>query len=522
MLANIIVYDVGSTYTKAVAFSLENDRLTFCAHGQALTTLDNIRTGVEGAEEDIRRQGVEIAADAERYSSCSAAGGLRMVALGYMPSVTVKAAKEVSMTAGARVMQVVSADEPLDYRREVLLEINPDIILLSGGTDGGDETCVIENADMICELKLKATVIVGCNKFAQREVAAKFKEAGIDYVRVPNIMPTIHELNVKPAREAIHEQFIRQITRAQGLLEFRESLTDKTVVPTPGAVLLASELLAKGTYEQEGVGGVIVVDIGGATTDIHSVLPELEMLRIEERGLVVNNEKQFSYRTVEGNLGLRVSATGIPEAVGPHAILRAMDDTLGATPEEVLDFADLLEEEPSHIPQGEKEIALERAMATCAINTALRRHAGHYAEEVDPVMGTMAGTPIGRDLRGVGFVICVGGIFVHTDKEEGQHLVEKCFENPGLSLLPLHMPDFFIDHDYVVYAMGVLGKKYPDAALTFMKDYVGYVEKEKPKTLDDLRELNAALDAQVAAAHAREGIEIVKNLRGGKKNREVT
>ena len=516
MQANILVYDVGSTYTKAVAFSKEDDRLTFLGHGQSLTTLDDIAKGVSGAEEDIRSQGVEIAADAERYSSCSAAGGLRMVALGYMPSVTVKAAKEVSMTAGARVMQVVSADEPLDFRREVLMEINPDIILLSGGTDGGDEGCAIENAEMICELGLKATVIVGCNKYAQREVVSKFKEAGIDYVRVPNIMPTIHELNVKPAREAIHEQFIRQITRAQGLMEFRDSLTDKTVVPTPGAVLLASELLAKGTYEQEGVGGVIVVDIGGATTDIHSVLPELEELRIEERGLVVNNEKQFSYRTVEGNLGLRVSATGIPEAVGPNAILRAMDDTHGATAEEVIDFAQHLEDEPDYIPQGEKETEMERGMAPCAINTALRRHAGHYAEEVDPVMGTMAGTPIGRDLRGVGFVICVGGIFVHTDKETGQRLVEKCFENPGLSLLPLNMPSFFMDHDYVVYACGVLGKHYPDAALSFMKDYVGYVAKDKPKTLDDLRELNVALDAQVAAAHAKEGLEILQNLKSRK------
>ena len=72
-------------------------------------------------------------------------------------------------------------------------------------------------------------------------------------------------------------------------------------------------MLAKGSYEQEGVGGVILVDIGGATTDIHSALPELIDMNIEERGLVVSNEKQFSYRTVEGNLGLRVSATGIPE-----------------------------------------------------------------------------------------------------------------------------------------------------------------------------------------------------------------
>lgn len=319
-----------------------------------------------------------------RFSSCSAAGGLRMVAMGYMPRVTAKAAKEVAMTAGARVMEVVSADEPPEFREEVLREIKPDIILLSGGTDGGDMANVLENADIICKVHGEGTVILGCNKFAQREAAEKFRAAGIDCIRVPNILPTIHELNVKPARIAIHEQFINQITHAKGLQEFRDSLADQTVIPTPGAVLLASELLAKGSYEQEGVGGVILVDIGGATTDIHSALPELIDMNIEERGLVVSNEKQFSYRTVEGNLGLRVSATGIPEAVGDKAVLRAMDHDYGLTPEDVENYVDLLEAHNDHIPADEKEACLDRALAACAADVAIRRHAGYYAKEADP------------------------------------------------------------------------------------------------------------------------------------------
>lgn len=473
MLANILVYDVGSTYTKAAAFRLDHGTFTFLGRGQSPTTLENILEGAGKAEEAIRAQGVEFDESMKRYSSCSAAGGLRMVALGYMPRVTAKAAKEVAMTAGARVMQVVSADEPLSYRQEVLLEINPDIILLSGGTDGGDESCVLENADMICELHTKATVIIACNKYAQRAVAEKFGKAGVNYVRVPNIMPTIHELNVKPAREAIHEQFIKQITRAKGLLDFRDTLADHTVVPTPGAVLLASELLAKGTYEEEGTGSLILVDIGGATSDIHSALPELEKLSIEERGLVINNEKQFSYRTVEGNLGLRVSATGIPDAVGPKAILRAMDLENELTPEDVLDFARKLEDQPDYIPQGEVEQSLERAMAACAIQTALRRHAGHYIEKADPVMGLMAGAAVGRDLRNVTRVLCVGGIFVHSDPEKAADMVRRSFADPGISLLPLYEPQVILDRSYLLYAMGVLGKHYPDAALRFLKTYVG-------------------------------------------------
>ena len=473
MQANILVYDVGSTYTKAAAFALKDRRFTFLGRGQSPTTLHDVMEGARRAEAAIQAQGVQFAAEMKRYSSCSAAGGLRMVAVGYMPRVTAKAAKEVAMTAGARVMQVVSAEEPLSFRREVLMEINPDIILLSGGTDGGDEGCALENAEMICELHGKATVIVACNKYAQRAVAELFDKAGVAYVRVPNIMPTIHELNIKPAREAIHEQFIRQITRARGLVEFRAGLSDQAVVPTPGAVLLASELLAKGTYEQEGAGSLILVDIGGATTDIHSALPELEKLSIEERGLIINNEKQFSYRTVEGNLGLRVSATGIPEAVGPNAVIRAMDGDYGVTPDEALRFAQHLEDHPDYIPADEREKSLERAMATCAINTALRRHAGHYADTADPVMGIMAGTAIGRDLRRVERVLCVGGIFVHSDKQAAEEMVLRCFEDPGISLLPQEKPQIVQYRDYILYAMGVLGKYYPDAAFSFLKEYTG-------------------------------------------------
>lgn len=476
MLANILVYDVGSTYTKAAAFREDNGVLSFLGRGQSPTTLNNVMDGTRGAEAVLAAQGIALAPDVRRYSSCSAAGGLRMVALGYMPRVTVKAAKEVSMTAGARVMQVVSADEPLSFRKEVLREINPDIILLSGGTDGGDETCVMENADMICELKSKATVILGCNRYAQREIARKFEAAGIEYVRVPNIMPTIHELNVAPARTAIHEQFIRQITRAHGLLDFQATLTDKVVVPTPGAVLLASELLAKGSYEQEGTGSLLLLDIGGATTDIHSALPELENLTIEERGLVINNEKQFSYRTVEGNLGLRVSATGIPDAVGPKAVIRAMDSDFGVTPEEVLNYTEDLECHTDHVPADEREASLDRALATCAISVALRRHAGIYAQEADPIMGIMAGTAMGRDLRNVERVLCVGGIFVHTAPEKSLALVRKCFEDPGISLLPLREPEILLDRDYIFYALGVLGKHYPDMVLDFMKKH--YVNQE--------------------------------------------
>ncbi|MDR1194331.1 MAG: glutamate mutase L [Peptococcaceae bacterium] len=471
--ANLLVYDVGSTYTKATAFRLEESgSLLFLARGQSPTTLEDVLLGAENARQSIAGQGVGLGADLRRYATCSAAGGLRMVALGYMPRVTAKAAKEVAMTAGARVMEVISYDEPLAYREEALREIRPDIILLAGGTDGGDRESVLENAEIIIRIKSKAMVVVACNKDAQARVAARFDAAGIPYVRVPNIMPTIHELNIKPAREAIHTQFIKQITKAKGLDRLQAMLADKTVMPTPGAVLLASELLAKGTYEQEGIGGLILADIGGATTDIHSALPELENLKPEERGLVINNEKQFSYRTVEGNLGLRVSATGIPEAVGPLSIIRDMGlREPPATPEEVVDYTRRMEKEPSSIPANQREWAMDKALALSAVAVALRRHAGHFAKEADPVLGLAAGTPVGRDLRSVKHVLAVGGIFYHTKTAEKQEIMTRALADPGISLLPVN-PRFHFDDHYLLYALGVLSRHFPDSALSFLKNYI--------------------------------------------------
>lgn len=472
MIANVLVYDVGSTYTKASAFYLEGSHLEFLSRGQAPTTLEDVMIGVEAAKEQVLASGMVLADQVKTYATCSAAGGLRMVALGYMPRVTAKAAKEVAMTAGARVMEVISYDEPAEYREEVLREIRPDLILLAGGTDGGDQQSILENVEVIIRSKSRAKVIIACNRDAQATAAKALKEHGIESIRVPNIMPTIHELNVKPAREAIHALFIQQITRAKGLDRLVALLDDQTVVPTPGAVLLASELLAQGTHEEEGVGGIILVDLGGATTDIHSALPEVEKLKLEERGLIINNEKQFSYRTVEGNLGMRVSATGIADAVGPLAVIRAFPpDAPEVTSEEVEAYCRELEDNTERLPSNDKERAMDFALAVCAISVALRRHAGHLAQEADPLLGLTVGTAVGRDLRNVDHVLAVGGIFAFSTFETRRAILESAFSDPGISLLP-ETPKFYFDHHYLMYAIGAMARHYPEAALRFMKENI--------------------------------------------------
>lgn len=462
---DLLVYDVGSTYTKVSAFIRQGQALVFAGRSQAPTTVENIEIGLLNARKNLTQQmGCPDIDPVRTLATSSAAGGLRMVAMGYMPRVTAKAAKEVAMSAGARVLEVISHETPLDFRMQVLQEIRPDIILLAGGTDGGDTESLLENTGVIIKSQTRGVVIIAGNMEVQPKVEKDFQAAGIRTIRVPNVMPTIHELKVKPARAAIHREFIKQITRAKGLGKLLEVVSNARVMPTPGAVLLGTELLAMGTPEQDGLGSLMVIDIGGATTDVHSVLPDLADLTIEEKGLVVLNEKQVSYRTVEGNLGLRVSATGIIETSGAGRVLAKADRQGEDLAGEIQAYANYLENRPEHISLTEKEKLFDEAMTIAAIEIAVKRHAGYLAQSFDPVLGIVPGTPIGRDLRKVQTVIAVGGIFAHAAPEKADEILHKAFAEPGISLLPEN-PKFIIDKNYLLYAVGVLAQECPDDAL---------------------------------------------------------
>lgn len=517
MLANIVVYDVGSTFTKAVAFHLSAGNLTFAGRAQSPTTLDGVMQGVRSAEALLAGQGVVIEPDSRRYATCSAAGGLRMVAMGYMPRVTAKAAKEVAMSAGARVMEVISHEDSPAYRLEILKEIRPDIVLLAGGTDGGEVQSAIDNARLIVESGARCLVVVACNRDAQPGVIEILNDSGIPFAISPNIMPTIHTLDIKTARAAIHREFIKQITKAKGLNELLELVTDHEIRPTPGAVLLAGELWAKGTYKQEGLGDVLMIDVGGATTDIHSVLPGVDDLREEEIGLIINNEKQVSYRTVEGNLGMRVSATGVVDAVGAEAIeqlaglLASEADTAGPAVREALlqgnpaefiqQYASEREQHTELLATNDLEEKIDQAMAVAACHVALKRHSGYICQEYNPKKGILPGFPVGRDLRQVDYVIGIGGIFANHEPEYGLEILRKALENDGMSLFP-EDPVLLFDRHYLLFALGTLGLYEPDAVLSFMKSeqFSGQTVKRRVRTEPEHKILEHQ-DAHVDEAH---------------------
>ncbi len=461
-----MVIDIGSTFTKLRLFK----DCKLMASVQSPTTIENVYKGIKDCKQQIMEKLRTTSIEAKYVlATSSAAGGLRMVAMGYMVRVTAKAAKEVAMNAGARVLEIISHEDSPDYRIQILREINPDIILLAGGTDGGDETSIIENASLIVESGVNAVVVVAGNINVQSEVANILKKGNVNHKRVPNIMPTIHKLRVNEARESIHKEFIRQITKAHGLRALQQEITNEKVIPTPGAVLLAAELLAKGTDSRKGLGEIIVVDLGGATTDIHSVLPKIERLRDEEIGLIVTNEKQTSYRTVEGNLGLRVSALGILEAAGTRNIIARRNLKGKHIEEDMTNYCKFLEKNTGHIAQDEKELMFDMMLAETAVEVALKRHAGYISQEYDSVLGILPGMPVGRDLRVVKKVVGVGGVFAHLDLQNAKQIIKNALKNPGFSLLPKD-PEILIDSKYIMSTAGTISQNDQGYAFNILKN----------------------------------------------------
>ena len=311
--AEIIVADIGSTITKVSAFSgLSTGRnACFLGQGLGLTTVaeGDVAQGLEAARKDLEtRVGVNTR-DAMLMAASSAAGGLRMTVHGLTRDMTLRAAREASLGAGA-IVTFTTAGKIYPDAMEEVRRIKPNIILLAGGVDYGDREIVMANARSLASLKLETPLVYAGNKTVRSDIRRLFESAGMPVFIVENVYPRIDELNIDPVRKVIQDVFARHIVTAPGMENVRKMVRDD-IIPTPGAVMRSTEILA------EVMGDVMVVDVGGATTDVHSVTegsPELSKMMIAP--------EPRSKRTVEGDLGVYINAPRIVEAVGSE--LRAV------------------------------------------------------------------------------------------------------------------------------------------------------------------------------------------------------
>lgn len=460
MINAYLLIDFGSTYTKLTAVDIDNEEIIGTA--KDITTIeDNIMTGFNKAYEKLTESfdGKEV--NFVRKLACSsAAGGLKMIAIGLVPELTAEAAKRAALGAGARVLNT-HCYELTNMEMNKIKTQNLDMILLAGGTDGGNKDCIIHNAKMIVESGIRVPVVVAGNKVANDEIDRIFKEAGIVFSITENVMPKLNELNVEPAREEIRKIFMNRIVEAKGLKN-AEDFVNGILMPTPAAVLKAARVLSKGSDKEDGIGEIVVVDIGGATTDIHSLAKgEPSKPGVTFRGL----EEPFAKRTVEGDLGMRYSAVSLWEAAGTRKVRKYIED-------KEVDVEANCKHRTNNImmvPSTKEEVAFDEAMAKVATELSMERHCG-YVEPVYSPLGVIY-AQYGKDLLDVKWMIGTGGVLVHSNNPK-PILSSGCFNTENLNSLKPQRPKFMLDKTYILSAMGLLSEEHPDKAVRIMKKYL--------------------------------------------------
>lgn len=448
MNIDVLVAEIGSTTTLVNAFAgINTDEPRFIGQGQAPTSVleGDVRIGLEGAVEDLKnRLGLDKIEYGEMLATSSAAGGLRMCVHGLVYDMTVKAAQAAALGAGA-IVTMATAGKMSEYDIEDLVASRPNLILLAGGTDYGERETALYNAARIAETRLKAPVIYAGNVQNQRAVMDIFKKAGVSCTVTENVYPKLDKLNIEPARKIIHKVFEEHIIKAPGMEHIRDMVTG-SIMPTPGAVMEAVQFI----YNE--IGDVVAVDIGGATTDVHSVTGGSE-----EIGILMTSPEPFAKRTVEGDLGLYVNAKNLIERIGESAL----QNELGIDMEAVM--ANYLP-----IPKTEGQFKLTERLCREAGLVALERHAGALRYIYTPSGRKTVAE--GKDLTAVKTIIGTGGALTRLPhREQLLRALADC-NATGMMLYPKPSKiRLLFDDDYIMASLGVMSKHYPEAALKLMK-----------------------------------------------------
>jgi len=382
-LKTVLVTDCGSTTTKALLFELTKDGWRQTGRGEAPTTVEepvaDVTVGALNSFKEVQElSGRAILNDDDSFivtdadpsrgidlylSTSSAGGGLQMLVAGVVRTFSTESAERAALGAGAIVMEAVSADDGReDHERiERIRHIKPDIVLITGGIDGGSATHVVEMAEILVAAAprprfgdtLTLPVIYAGNKDAANHVKDILSKIA-QVIVVDNVRPALDRENIGPAREAIHELFLSHVMSHSPGYSKLLAWTPVAVMPTPAAV---GDMV--NTFAQRTGQSVLCVDIGGATTDVFSVFRD-------------QGGKQTSNRTVSANLGMSYSVANVLVEAGVDGIKRWL-------PFEIKDseLRDRLRNKmirPTSIPQTLEDLWLEQAVCREALSLSLKHH----------------------------------------------------------------------------------------------------------------------------------------------------
>ena len=441
----ILCVDFGSTFTKAALVDeLTGELMAVASHRTTIPDLSgrgDVLDGLDACRAELARSHPGVA-DAEVLACSSAGGGLRIAVVGNEQLVTAEAGRRVALSSGGKVVAVLGRVSDDAAYRALGHTTRPDVVLLTGGTDGGDEDGVLLGARRIAASGWQGPVVVAGNSAAQADVVAVL--GNLPVVVTDNVVPRIGVLAPEPARRAIREMFVAHVIGGKRLSR-RADFTAMVRGATPDLVLTGVEVLAAET----GGNGVVVVDIGGATTDVHSVV------RLDPEDAGLSREVVASTpvtRTVEGDLGMRWSALSTWEA-GRDA---------GLVGEDLQPAAVRRTAEPSFLPETDLERQEDEHIAATAATLALRRHVGRSRVVVGPDGRAVERT--GKDLREVALLVGSGGVLRHATRPGVDRMMAALTGvSPEGYQLP-ERPSVVVDRQYVLAAVGLLTERRPAAA----------------------------------------------------------
>lgn len=447
MKVDILVAEIGSTTTIINAFDIHNCEPTFLGRGVSNTTVEtDVTKGLQLAIEDLSvNLGVNHIEYKEMFASSSAAGGLRMTVHGLVYEMTVRASKEAALNAGANI-HLVTANKLTKRDLEKIISIKPNIILIAGGTDYGEKETALFNIQEVMNLNLDIPIIYSGNIENQEDIIKMFSDANkTKHLKiVENVYPRVDYLNILPLRKVIYETFEENIVHAKGMNHIFEMVNQK-IMPTPGSVMEASMIL------REDLGNIMTIDVGGATTDIHSIsIPSDEFKEYLEG-------EPLSKRTVEGDLGVFINHLNVLKLIKSSELLELLNISEKQLNELLENF--------SYIPTTPLEQELVFQLTKKCTEIALDRHVGDLRR-----VFTSSGQkiiPEGKDLTQVQYVVLTGGALinlVHTEK-----IIEDYIKKNPTKLMPRNSVKILKDNDYIMASVGVLSLRYPEVALKLLK-----------------------------------------------------
>ena len=481
---SILATDCGSTTTKAILIEKQGNEYRLVVRGEAPTTVeapfDDVTVGVLNAVREVEElasrrildgdagtrghgdtaTGILVpsrdSAGVDMYlSTSSAGGGLQMTVAGVVKTMSAESAERAALGAGAIIIDIIAVDDGRKEYEKVqrIRELRPDMILVSGGTDGGTVTHLVEIGEMLVSadprprlgIGVKLPVIYAGNKEAAEAVRQVVGDK-VDLRVVDNLRPALDHENLFPAREAIHELFLQHVMQQAPGYSKLSSWTSAGIMSTPNAVGKIIQTIA----DQEQM-NVLAVDIGGATTDVFSVFGGV-----------------FT-RTVSANLGMSYSICNVLAEAGIANIRRWIPFDI-----DEWTLRNQLRNKmirPTTIPQTMRDLYIEQAVSREALRLAFIHHKS-LARELKGVQQTrLIGEALSQEGTGktlvhmmdLNMIVGSGGVLSHAPKrEQAAVMMLDAYQPEGITMLA-------VDSIFMMPQLGILSENMPEAALQVFK-----------------------------------------------------